>query len=323
MPLLEKTARSVAALALVLTFYFSSAANAQQQQTTPAAADDDDARGLNGLTELSLSQLSDSNFSPLGKAALAIRPEAWKHAETENFIYHFFHGFVATPVSVEAEFYYRVIAKELERDTAQWERKSNIFIFEKPEDWREFQSRAQLDPWTGGIHSGGDLFIQRNPELKFKGRTLGHEITHLVVYRFFGPGIPLWLNEGYAEYASIRAYASFLRARSYGAKPTSRAIPPQDFIPLKTLTDFLAYPSDEKTVMMFYIESEKLVRFLSAVNKQQFLAFFEAMSKGARFESALWKAYGSRFPSLEALEREFKEYAAKDFESNLPPPTEN
>lgn len=278
----------------------------------------DDPRGLNGLTEVQLSRLSDSNVSPLGKAALAIRPAEWKHAETTNFIYHFFHGFVATPVSVEAEFYYRIIAKEMERDTSQWERKSHIYIFEKPEDWRAFQSKARLDPWTGGIHAGGDLFIQRNPEFKFKGHTLGHEVAHLVVHRFFGSGVPLWLDEGYAEYASIRGYASFMRAQNYLSKPVDSLVPAADYLPLKTLTSMLGYPEDVRQVSPFYHESERLVRFLSATNKQQFLVFFDAMSKGNKFESALWKSFGARFPSLDALEREFKEYATKPYATPQP-----
>lgn len=298
------------ALLLVPAFFHPRRAVAQQANSDPA-------RGLGGLSELELAKTSDPNLSALGKAALAIRPAEWKHAETANFIYHFFHGFIATPVSVEAEFYYRILAKELERDTSRWERKCHIYIFEKPEDWRAFQSRAQLDPWTGGIHAGGDLFIQRYPEFKFKGRTLGHEVAHLVIHRFFGAGVPLWLNEGYAEYASSRGYASFMRARGYRAKPQSDAIAPADFIPLKRLTDALAYPSDPREIVTFYVESDKLVRFLSATNKQQFLAFFDAMSKGSRFESALWKTFGARFPSLDALEREFKEYAAKDHGTSL------
>jgi len=293
----------LAAVALCAASAFAFSSSAQQSA---------DPRGLNGLAELALSQLSDSRVSPLGQKALAIHPGDWKHAETANFIYHFFHGFIATPVSVEAEFYYRIVAKELDRDTSQWERKCHIFIFEKPEDWRAFQSSAQLEPWTGGIHSGGDLFIQRDPEYKFKGRTLGHEITHLVVYRFFGAGVPIWLNEGYAEYASIRGYASFLRARNYIAKPVSNAVAPGDFIPLKTLTDLLTYPADPRQVATFYAESEKLVRFLAATDKQQFLAFLDAMAKGNRFESALWKTFGARFPTLDSLEHEFKEYAAKE-----------
>ena len=148
------------------------------------------------LSELSLAQLSDRNFRPLGQAALGIRPQDWKHAETANFIYHFFHGYVAGPVAVEAELYYRVIAKELARDTTKWERKSHIFVFESAEDWAQFQRSGALDPWTGGVHSQGELFLRRDPQFRFKGNTLGHEVAHLVVDRFFGANVPLWLNEG-------------------------------------------------------------------------------------------------------------------------------
>lgn len=277
-----------------------------------AADTNEDRRGLNGLPEIEFGRLSDQNISLLGRAALAIRPGDWKHAETTNFVYHFFHGFTATQVSIEAEFYYRVIAKELERDTTQWERKGHIYIFEEAADWRTFQTKAQLDPWTGGIHLGGDLFLVREPEYKFKGRVLGHEITHLVVHRFFGSGVPLWLNEGYAEYASIRGYASYQRARGYGAKPSSQSIAPGEFLALGTLTNSLTYPSDEKVVGTFYKESEKLVRFLSAESKQHFLVLLDAMSKGNKFDTALSKAYGGRFMNTDALEQEFKTYATKD-----------
>src|ERR1043166_8951000 len=68
------------------------------------------------LREIEFSQLSERDSNPLGEKALAIHPDQWKHSETDHFIYHFVHSFVATPVSVEAEFHYRVITKELERE---------------------------------------------------------------------------------------------------------------------------------------------------------------------------------------------------------------
>jgi len=268
-------------------------------------------RGLQGLPEVSFDNLTDKNVTTLGQAALAIRPADWKHGETANFVYHFFHGFVATPVSVEAEYYYRVVAKTLGKDTSQWERKSHIYIFENPADWAEFQKKASLDPWTGGIHSQGDLFIQRNPRYKFKGRTLGHEVTHLVIYRFFGPGVPLWLNEGYAEYASIGAYANFQRARGFAARPQSAAL--AQFIPVEKLAAMAVYPEQPDDIRTFYAESEKLVRFLSAENAPGFLLFMEGMSHGNRLETALQKGFGSRFASMTDLNRDFEKYAAQDF----------
>ena len=264
------------------------------------------------LREIPLTQLSDRNFFPLGRAALSIRPNDWKHAETANFIYHFFHSYVAAPVAVEAEFYYRVIAKELAKDTTRWERKSHIFVFETVEDWTQFQRNGALDPWTGGLHSRGELFIRRDPQFRFKGNTLGHEVAHLVVDRFFGANVPLWLNEGYAEYVSMRCYAAFQRARNYSARPVSAAVNGARFIRLAELTSAVSYPAEVEQVHAFYAESERLTRFLSAASKPGFGTLFEALSQGARFETALGRGFGSRFPSLDALEREFKTYATNE-----------
>ena len=263
------------------------------------------------LREVPLQALSDRSFTPLAQAALSIRPTEWKHAETANFIYHYFHSFIAAPVAVESEFYYRVISKDLEKDTSQWERKSHVFIFESAEDWAAFQRKGSLDPWTGGIHSGGSLFLQRDPQQKFKGNTLGHEITHLVIERFFGSGVPLWLNEGYAEYVSVICYAAFNRARGYTARPTSRGVPASMYMPVAQLTSMVTYPTETAQVPVFYNESERLVRFLNRTDKKGFFAFLEAMSKGNRLETALNKGFGAKFINLEALEREFKNYATQ------------
>src|SRR4029453_1639274 len=97
------------------------------------------------LREVEFSQLSQRDPNPLAEKALAIHPEQWKHAESEHFIYHFVHSYVATPVSVEAEFYYRVVAKALEREQPAGDTKSHIYIFERPEDWAQFQQVGGLE----------------------------------------------------------------------------------------------------------------------------------------------------------------------------------
>ena len=274
--------------------------------------------GLDGLKDVPFSSLSSPYITPLGQAALSIRPTEWHHAETDNFIYHYFHSFIATPVSVEAEFYYRVIAKDLNKDTSHWERKAHIFIFEDPADWKQFQTRGNLDPWTGGIHQGGSLFIQRDPNLKFKGHTLGHETAHLVVDRFFGSNVPLWLNEGYAEYISRVAYAAYYRARGYDAHPTTRPLTAATFLPLDRLTNLLTYPTDVAEVHSFYIESEKLVRFLNAADKTKFQALLTGLAQGSLFENALHGAYGLLYPTPHQLEEAFKPYALQDAPTATP-----
>ena len=282
-------------------------------------AQDLNSQGLNGLKEIPFASLSSPNVTPLGQAALSIRPTEWKHAETENFVYHYFHSFIATPVSVEAEFYYRVIARDMNKDTSHWERKAHIFIFEQPEDWRTFQTKARLDPWTGGIHAHGELFIQRDPTYKFKGTTLGHETAHLVIDRFYGSNVPLWLNEGYAEYISSVMFASYSRARGYDAHPRSNPLTAASFLPLDRLVNALTYPAEVAEVHAFYIESEKLVRFLNSADKNKFQLMLDALAKGSLFENALHGAYGMQYPSLHQLEEAFRPYAIQPVTTAMNP----
>ena len=265
------------------------------------------------LQEMPWAQLSDRSLAALGLRALTVRAADWHHAETANFIYHYYQSAAVAPVSVEAEFYYRVIATELGKDTAKWERKAHIFIFDAQEDWKQFQQNGGLDPWTGGIHSGNELFLLRDARLRWKGDTLGHEITHLVLHRFFGSGIPLWLNEGFAEYSASRCYAAFLRARNYTAKPTAHRLPDGMFTPLAELTSAVIYPQDGERVSAFYAESEKLVRFLSAADKPAFQTFLEEMSHGAKFDTAISRCYRLKWLTTETLEKEFRTYATQPF----------
>jgi hypothetical protein len=280
-----------------------------------AIAQDSPAIGLNSLTEVEFSELSQRDPNPLGEKALAIHPEQWKHAETEHFIYHFVHGYVATPVSVEAEFHYRVIAKELEREQLTTDVKSHIYIFERPEEWQQFQQFGNLEKWTGGIHSAGSLFIQRNPAYKFSDNSLGHEIVHLVLHRFYTDGIPCWLDEGLAQFISKDAHASYQRARGYISKPHSDSIAPGDLIPLATLVAMTHPPSDH--VRTFYDESERLVRFLAETDKAGFLKLLDALARHQPFEMALPQFYPTTFATVAVLEEKFRNYATKDFGSTL------
>lgn len=270
------------------------------------------------LPEVSFGKLSDQSLTALGKKALTVRAKEWRHGETEHFVYHFFDRPMASAVSVEAEFYYRVIAAELGRDTGAWERKCHLFLFDDEADWKAFQRNGGLDPWTGGIHGEGALFIRRNPGPRADNTTLPHEITHLVLFRFFGPGIPMWLNEGFAEYAATRCRAAFQRARGFNSRPRAMAVKPERYIPLAELLAATAYPEEEKAVAAFYDESQKLVRFLSAADRKGFLAFLDAMGKGALFEKAARTHFGNRFLNLETVEREFKSYATSQLIPSTP-----
>jgi hypothetical protein len=267
------------------------------------------------LAEVEFSQLSQRDPNPLAEIALGIQPEQWKHAETEHFVYHYVHSYVATPISVEAEFHYRVVAKELEREQPATDIKSHIYIVEDPEQWQQFQRFGSLEPWSGGIHLLGSLFIQRNPKYKFSGNLLGHEIVHLVLHRFYPSAIPCWLDEGFAQYASKNAHASYQRARGFISKPHSDAIAQRSLIPLATLLAMTHPPSER--VETFYDEAERLVRFLVATDKSSFLALLDVLARHQPLETTLPRLYSTNFATIAILEEKFRDYAAKDFGTTL------
>ena len=271
--------------------------------------------GLNALPEVEFSRLSQRDPNPLGEKALAIHPEQWKHGETEHFIYHFVNSYVVTPISVEAEFHYRVVAKELQREQPAGDTKSHIYVFERPADWAEFQKLGRLEPWTGGIHSQGSLFIVRNPAFRFTDNSLGHEIAHLVLHRLYSGGIPCWLDEGFAQYVSKSAHASYQRARGYNAKPRSQSIAAQELIPLATLVAATMPPSER--VATFYDESERFVRFLASTDKARFLALLDALARHQPYDATVLRIYAGDFASASVLEEKFRDYAAKDSGTSL------
>ena len=196
---------------------------------------------------MEFSRLSQRDPNPLGEKALALHPEQWKHGETEHFIYHFVNSYVVTPISVEAEFHYRVVAKELQREQPPGDTKSHIYVFERPADWQQFQAARP------SRRNGRAGFIRREASLSCaipptnSAATLS-DTKSLISFStdFTRMGFRCWLDEGFAQYVSKGAHASYQRARGYIAKPHSQAIATEELIPLAALVAMTQPPSDQR-----------------------------------------------------------------------------
>ncbi len=265
------------------------------------------------LVPVAIETLNAPPLSHLGQSALGIGKQKWLHAESQNFVFHYTVSRPANEAAVEVEFYASFFAKELGRTNKDGQRKGHIFIFEDEKNWQQFQQGARLEPWTGGIQVKNELFILRSSAKKYSDTTLAHETAHLTLFRFFGGNIPLWLNEGYAEYAGIRAWASWQRMHGLIAKPRSLPVPQAKLFPLTELLSMNDYPAKQDCSQVFYNQSERLVRFLSATDKGAFLQFLDLVACGERFDSAFSKAFGNRFLSLQHLENQFRSYVSQEY----------
>jgi len=259
------------------------------------------------LVEKKLDQLSSNASSTLGQIALSIKPEKWRHAETDHFIFHYRRITEAQKVVHRIEYHLWFVANTLGASKEQYQRKSHVFIFEDEKEWQQFLSQTSYPQWFGSFAHGDELFLNvRQGAGNFDEHVLAHETTHAVVARLYpGQHWPVWLNEGFAEYM---AGASEGARKGITAKYFQRNLALAD-IPVAQLTSMITYPSDRQAVASFYQSSERLVRFLmNEWPKEQFRPFAAEVVSGKDFQAAFKDVYGYGTQSFEDYSRKYDRF---------------
>lgn len=257
--------------------------------------------------------LANHDVGDEGNIALGIRPQAWLHGETPNWIIHFRRITEAKRVALEIDFHITFVAKTLGAKADQLAHKANVFIFEDDKDWKEFMSKvtavSSVSPWAASFARGEDLFLNvRNGNTgTFDSQTLAHETTHAVVARIYPrQRCPLWLNEGFAEEMSGRSVGA--RMGQYNQRLLQRfqtaTLSPDQLVAMES------YPMELTAVAQLYQSSEKLVRFLMTDGGvDRFPKFFEAMVDGGNFAEVVPKIYPDKYPTYDAFKQKFARLA--------------
>lgn len=257
------------------------------------------------LSPTTWENLSDKDISPSGKKALALSEE-WLHAESTHFVYHFTDLKSADTILVHAETYYDWIKKLFGIENDTWTKKSHVFIFENKDIWQNYVKKEAPVLEGTAFTTGWELFMYRDPYWLSPMRTIAHELTHVIAFRFLDGPIPLFLNEGLAEYVSYKALALQFGGNEYNVH-TLKLIPEEKYIPLEELVNLKNYPESSEKVALFYQESELLVRFLmTQKGGEVFYAFLKKVSSGIPLEETLQEIYAL---DLNALEQKFKSFA--------------
>ena len=238
----------------------------------------------------------------------------WVHGESDHFVYHFEKGFLCPQFAAAAELFYGRIKENLGITEDSYERKAHIFVFLGTNTWHEFSQKNKLEKWTGSLHVGGELYVLARANQRLdRSEFVPHEITHLIVQRFVG-NVPLWLNEGIAEFEGRRQRALYMRTHSPGKMVVviPNSVPHDELVPLSELTGVVDYPDDETKTKTLYVESELLVHYLitDCGGTESFLKFVELQSQGLTFASAFRRIYGEKFRDLELFEDAFAKYAS-------------
>ena len=129
------------------------------------------------------------------------------------------------------------------------------------------------------------------------GGTAAHEVTHILVHRA-GDGafrnVPLWLNEGLAEYANFDPVSQFDRALRNAVE--------QD----RLLPSFLrSYPGTSGDTIIFYGQSRSMVRFMIArFGAEKMRRLMAALKSGKSPAKSIEHVYGFGLTALDNAWRE-------------------
>lgn len=253
-------------------------------------------------------QVERTGLPPVDLAWLDDPSTSWKHLQTEHFVLHHDQKMFAAKVARLGEQFYAAISADLPdlRDRVAPQR-SHIFIFRNPSAWQAVvRASPGIDSWAASFVRGQAMYLQETGTTTAdQMETLAHEMTHLVFNRFLPRRLPLWLNEGLAEYYGDFAYRD---ARGLGQSKGNAFRPLKRWTPLADLLAATEYPVDPDDVREFYATAKYLAGYLLLRQpREKWNVFFARVLAGEPAEPALLETYG--WPDGAALENDFARFA--------------
>ena len=162
----------------------------------------------------------------------------------------------------------------------------------------------------------GQAFDSESVVIVLAGRsdigTVTHEMTHILTARAAGSrgSIPLWLNEGLAEYGNLDQTVSYQRFLEW-AEGTDR------LIPLKSL---LSFPGDPNMTLVAYGQGRSVVDYMiGEFGEEKMARLLATLGTGIGIDASLQAVYGFE---LEGLENRWREViGAEPYIEPTPGPT--
>jgi hypothetical protein len=251
-------------------------------------------------------QLADHATSPAGEKALALRPDQWRHGETENFIIHYRSLSDALQIAREIEFDLWYVAQSLGATPEQYARKSHVYVFQDEKEWQKFLVETQTPGWVHSFALRDGLFLDVRVQGGFDSHTLAHETTHAILARIYGNRRwPLWLSEGFAEYMGDASVA----ARHWRSPLSNQRKLHFAEMTVAELTATARYPTEPAEVARLYETSAKFVRYLfNKYPKELFPKFVDRVLDRETAAAALLEIYGKEFSDMAEFEKRFSRF---------------
>ena len=192
---------------------------------------------------------------------------------------------------------------------------TTVIVFKSDSSYKPFKVNPNI---TGYFQPGEDVnYITLTSEKTSESqpfRTIFHEYVHLLVENTMGATVPLWFNEGLAEYYSTFDITDENRKVLLGDLIRNHVLylREQKLLPLRTLfaVDYKSpYYNEGNKMNIFYAESWMLTHYLlqgeSQRRRPQLARFVDLVRSKLTLDEAFQQAFQV---SLDAFEKDFKSY---------------
>ena len=245
------------------------------------------------------------DITPLAASVLKTLGPSWRHAQSDHFVIHFEREIFARKVARMGEFFYSYIANEMEGSRQTVAGRSHIFLYRNEEKWDKFvkQMNGTME-WAAAMVEGNTMYLRQLGDRRASADLLAHEMSHLVLNRYFYHRLPIWLNEGLAEWYEEFAYAAFKGVKKSRRSQFKRLKSP---LSLRSLIALESYPPTQEERARFYQTSKHLVGFLRlAWPEKRFRTFLGDMIRRPETEALLSKHF--QVEGVEELEQAFLKF---------------
>ncbi|NCG34462.1 MAG: hypothetical protein GWO78_00450 [Dehalococcoidales bacterium] len=224
---------------------------------------------------------------------LDTRFDDWDSIEGEYItIYYRYSKSRAKTLLEECEF----LIKDMEAIVGKTEDKIALTLYNNYAEMIE-AVRSKSKTSDRELITAGQAFDESSVVLVLAGRsdigTSTHEIMHILVGRATDGSInlPLWLNEGLAEYANRDKTVSYDLYLEWGIGTNQ----------LKPLSQLRTFPGDPKLTLVSYGQSRSVVRYMiDNYGQEKMYILLNNLSQGMTIDEALLDSYGFELSTLDS-----------------------
>jgi tetratricopeptide (TPR) repeat protein len=252
----------------------------------------------------------------LPTTAAAQSRDSWRSVRTNNlFVIGNAEPERLRQVAVWLEFFHSAFGRLVSRNVLDSSVPTTVVVFRDDASFTPFKPLYQGRPANvAGYFQPGDdvnyIAMSLDPRERDPFSVAFHEYVHLHL-RDSVPGVPVWLNEGLAEFYGSLQFANGEATLGVTLPYYVRLLRSQEMLPLETLlsidTRSPHYNEQDKTGI-FYGESWALVHYLmlgGPGRQDQFKRFLHQVGRGDNVTKALESSFGM---SLDTIEKELRAY---------------